>query len=186
MFKVDSKEDNGFVYVDWHMKQSRHSITVSQDNYIKKVVFESQCEPHVEMTFYMQSKESYVKKFINNCTRVIETNNERACFDASESVGELVYDRNPIQNCYNIPRKAQIEMCKTDVHRYCEKFYNVSPFSVKKQVCHFEQKKICELEMKTRPKKNKKYSYIKNCKEQPREIRNQCEKKKSIQTLCGT
>merc|ERR1719508_584867 len=30
--------------------------------------------------------------------------------------------------------------------------------------------KICELEMKTRPKKAKKYSYTKDCKEQPREI----------------
>merc|ERR1712096_556356 len=43
---------------------------------------------------------------------------------------------------------------------------------------------ICELEMKTRPKKAKKYSYTKDCKEQPREICDQCEKK-SIQPLCG-
>merc|ERR1712179_598439 len=45
--------------------------------------------------------------------------------------------------------------------------------------------KICELEMKTRPKKAKKYSYTKDCKEQPREICGQCEKK-SIQPLCDT
>ena len=37
MFTVGSKEDTDFVYVGWHMKQSRHGITVSQDNYIKKV-----------------------------------------------------------------------------------------------------------------------------------------------------
>merc|ERR1712096_238683 len=37
--------------------------------------------------------------------------------------------------------------------------------------------------MKTRPKKAKKYSYTKDCKEQPREICDQCEKK-SIQPLC--
>merc|ERR1719466_653844 len=49
---------------------------------------------------------------------------------------------------------------------------------VEKQNCHFEPKKICELEMKTRPKKAKKYSYTKDCKEQPREICDQCEKKK--------
>merc|ERR1712105_215661 len=48
-----------------------------------------------------------------------------------------------------------------------------------------EPKKICELEMKTRPKKAKKYSYTKDCKEQPREICDQCEKK-SIQPLCDT
>ena len=98
----------------------------------------------------------------------------------------MVYDRRPIQSCYNIPRKTQAEVCNTDAHRYCEKLCNISLFLVKKQDCHFEQKKICEIEMKTSPKKTKKYSYIKNCKEQPREIRDQYEKKKSIQPLCGT
>ena len=39
--------------------------------------------------------------------------------------------------------------------------------------------------MKTHPKKAKKYSYIKDCKEQPREICDQCEKK-SIQPPCNT
>ena len=71
-------------------------------------------------------------------------------------------------------------MCKTDVHRYCEKFSNIFPFPVEEQNCHFEPKKICELQQKTRPKKAKKYSYTKDCKEQPREICDQCEKK-SIQ-----
>ena len=70
-----------------------------------------------------------------------------------------------------------MEVCKTDVHRYCEKFSNIFPFPVEEQNCHFEPKKICELEMKTRPKKAKKYSYTKDCKEQPREICDQCEKK---------
>ena len=36
--------------------------------------------------------------------------------------------------------------------------------------------------MKTRPKKTKKDSYIKDCKEQPREICDQCD----IQPLCNT
>merc|ERR1712112_294767 len=43
---------------------------------------------------------------------------------------------------------------------------NIFPFPVEEQNCHFEPKKICELEMKTRPKKAKKYSYTKDCKEQ--------------------
>merc|ERR1712036_150446 len=34
------------------------------------------------------------------------------------------------------------------------------------QNCYIEPKKICELEMKTRPKKAKKYSYTKDCKDQ--------------------
>lgn len=74
-------------------------------------------------------------------------------------------------------------MCKTDVHRYCEKFSNIFPFPVEEQNCHFEPKKICELEMKVRPKKAKKYSYTKDCKEQPREICDQCEKR-TIQPEC--
>ena len=36
---------------------------------------------------------------------------------------------------------------------------------------------ICELEMKTCHKKAKKYSYAKDCEEQPREIFDQCKKK---------
>merc|ERR1712096_500651 len=58
-----------------------------------------------------------------------------------------VCTRTPKQDCYNIPRKIQVEVCKTDVHRYCEKFSNIFPFPVEKQNCHFEPKKICELEM---------------------------------------
>ena len=37
--------------------------------------------------------------------------------------------------------------------------------------------------MKTRPKKAKKYSYTKDCKEQPREICDQCEKK-TLESEC--
>ena len=89
------------------------------------------------------------------------------------------------KSCYNIPRKTQEEVCRADVHRNCEKFSNIFTFPVKEQSYNFEPKKIYELEMKTRPKKTKKYSYTKDCKEQPREIRDQCEKK-SIQPLCDT
>ena len=39
--------------------------------------------------------------------------------------------------------------------------------------------------MKTRPKKAKKYSYTKDCKEQPREICDQCEKK-TLRPDCET
>ena len=70
-----------------------------------------------------------------------------------------------------------MEVCKTDVHRYCEKFSNIFPFLVEERNCYFEPKRICELEMKTRPKKAKKYRYTKDCKDQPREICNQCNKK---------
>ena len=41
--------------------------------------------------------------------------------------------KQPTQDCCKPPRKAQTEVCKFDVHRYCEKFSNISPFPVKKQ-----------------------------------------------------
>ena len=59
---------------------------------------------------------------------------------------------------------------------------NSSTLSVRKQIYRSEPKMINELEMKTRPKKNKKDGYIKDCKEQPREICNQWD----IQLLCNT
>merc|ERR1712096_306989 len=40
------------------------------------------------------------------------------------SVSASMCTRTPKQDCYNIPRKIQVEVCKTDVHRYCEKFSN--------------------------------------------------------------
>merc|ERR1739845_138464 len=94
------------------------------------------------------------EKVINDvtCTNSVEFNCKRDKSTKNDGYGPkgVVCDRKPTQSCYNIPRKIQVEVCKTDVHRYCKKF--------------------CELEMKTRPKKAKKYSYTKDCKEQPREI----------------
>merc|ERR1712243_313956 len=56
----------------------------------------------------------------------------------------VVCSRKPTQNCYNNPRKIQVEVCKTDVHRYCEKFSNIFPFPVEEQNCHFEPREICD------------------------------------------
>merc|ERR1712142_1038317 len=127
------------------------------------------------------------EKIINDvtCTNSVEFNCKRDKSTKNDGYGPkgVVCERKPTQDCYNIPRKVQVEVCKTDVHRYCEKFSNIFPFPVEEQNCHFEPKKICELEMKTRPKKAKKYSYTKDCKEQPREICDQCEKK-SLRPVC--
>jgi len=127
------------------------------------------------------------EKTINDvtCTNTVEFDCRRVKSTKNDGYGqkEVQCTRKPKQDCYNIPRKVQVEVCKTDVHRYCEKFANIFPFPVEEQNCHFEPKKICELEMKVRPKKAKKYSYTKDCKEQPREICDQCEKK-TIQPVC--
>merc|ERR1719188_1149128 len=99
------------------------------------------------------------EKIINDvtCTNSVEFNCKRDKSTKNDGYGPkgVVCERKPTQNCYNIPRKIQVEVCKTDVHRYCEKFSNIFPFPVEEQNCHFEPKKICELEMKTRPKKGK-------------------------------
>ena len=62
------------------------------------------------------------------------------------------------------------------MRRYCQKFSNIFPFPVEEQNCCFEPKKISKIKMKTRPKKAKKYSHTKDCKEQPREVCDQYEK----------
>ena len=95
----------------------------------------------------------------------------------------MICSRKPTQDCYCIPRKNQVDVCKTDVHKCCEKFSNSLPFPDEEQNSHFEPKKVSELEMKTSPKKAKKYNYTKDCKEQPKEIREQCEKK-SLMPVC--
>jgi len=93
---------------------------------------------------------------------------------------EVVCERIPKKDCHEIERKIQVEVCKTNVTRFCDKFTNVFPFTTKEQKCHFEPKKICQLDMKTRPKKAKKYSYEKKCKEEPRQICDKVEKKAMV------
>ena len=55
--------------------------------------------------------------------------------------GMNITTKQPTQICYNIQRKAQAEVCKTDVDRYWGKFSNIFPFSVRKQNCHSKLKK---------------------------------------------
>merc|ERR1712096_360978 len=154
---------------------------VNKDPYchkVEKVIFENKCDTTYDID--TTTKDDYQccnvetpncymeEKTINDvtCTNTVEFNCNREKTTKNDGYGqkEVVCTRTPKQDCYNIPRKIQVEVCKTDVHRYCEKFSNIFPFPVEKQNCHFEPKKICELEMKTRPKKAKKYSYTKDCK----------------------
>ena len=89
-----------------------------------------------------------------------------------------------IETVYNTQNKEfcvsrLVNNCKTDAHRYCKKFSNTFPFQNEKQNYQFKPEKRCQLEMKTCPKKAKKYSYTKDCKKQHREIRDHCKKKSS-------
>ena len=76
------------------------------------------------------------------------------------------------------------ERCQTDTHKYCEKLTNTIPVPYEQQNCHFEPKKICETQDRTRIKKGKKYSYRTHCDEVPREVCDQISKK-VIEPVCS-
>jgi len=96
---------------------------------------------------------------------------------------EKVCRKKPVERCYDIPRTIRSEECKPHVYKWCEKFTNPFPHPVERQNCHFEPKKICEIETKNRPKKAKNFHYHKNCQKVPREVCDQSERK-TVEPLC--
>jgi len=96
---------------------------------------------------------------------------------------EVVCARFPKKECYDVPRKVLVEVCDRDVYDYCEKFTNTVPLPIEGQNCHFEPRKICEVEEKSRPKQAKMYSYTKDCKKVDRTVCSQVERK-VIQPVC--
>jgi len=89
-------------------------------------------------------------------------------------------EKVPTKKCYDTPRKVRQEICQPQESRFCEKFTNEFPMPVQKQNCHTEPMKRCELEVRSRPKKAKKYVYHKNCKPVTRKVCDTCEKKTLI------
>ena len=69
------------------------------------------------------------EKDINNvtCTNSIEFKRDKSIKNDGYSPKDVVCSKKLTQNFYNIPRKIQVDACKTDVHRYCEKFSNILP-----------------------------------------------------------
>ena len=53
---------------------------------------------------------------------------------------------------------------------FCQKSTNTLPRPVAKQNCHFEPKKVDEMQRRTREHKAKRYSYSQDCKAVPREV----------------
>eukprot|EP00092_Neocalanus_flemingeri_P023055 GFUD01024990.1.p1 GENE.GFUD01024990.1~~GFUD01024990.1.p1 ORF type:complete len:406 (-),score=110.48 GFUD01024990.1:25-1242(-) len=104
--------------------------------------------------------------------------------DWAEALGSVVCERRPTQECYNVPRMINSERCVNDTHRYCEKFTNLVPAPYEQQNCHFERKKICEIQDRNRIRKGRKYSYRTDCQEVPREVCDSLERKE-IQPVCS-
>ena len=77
------------------------------------------------------------------------------------------------------------EHCQPTTQRFCQKFTNSFPQPVEKQNCHFEPKKVCEIQRRTREQKAKRYSYSQDCNVVPREVCDQKEKK-SVVPACTT
>jgi len=88
---------------------------------------------------------------------------------------ETVCRKTPKNPCYETPRNVRKEICEQQVQRYCQKFTNPTPQPVERQNCHFEPKKVCQLEARTRNRKAKRYTYTPDCKPVPREICDQTE-----------
>merc|ERR1711872_475501 len=84
------------------------------------------------------------EKIINDvtCTNSVEFNCKRDKSTKNDGYGPkgVVCERKPTQICYNIPRKIQVEVCKTDVHRYCEKILQHFPFPCRRTELSFRTK----------------------------------------------
>ena len=117
--------------------------------------FTTMCEKHIP-SLVENAKQKGGQIYSGNSET--ERHENTVGYDQDGRLGRNIVVKQPTQNGYNLLRKAQAEACKTDMHRYCEKFANSFPFPVKEQECHVEPKKICEFEMKTRTKKTKKDS----------------------------
>merc|ERR1739849_49807 len=137
----------------------------------------------VENIQYEMVDETYT---VQRCTRVTD----RVCdtvYDldvtTKDDKGAVKCEKVPKKKCYDTPRKVREETCKPVHSRFCEKFTNEFPVPQQKQNCHTEPMKRCELEVRSRPKKAKKYVYHKDCKPVTRKVCDTCEKK-TLSPVC--
>ncbi len=88
--------------------------------------------------------------------------------------------------CYTTPRQATTQTCTRQDERICEKLSARMPVTQERQVCHNEEKKVCELEQKTQPKQIKKYVYTKQCREVPKMVCENADVKKLVPSCVPT
>merc|ERR1711990_1060344 len=90
-------------------------------------------------------------------------------------------EKIPRRRCYETPRQqVRTEVCQPDHSRFCQKVTNEHPEPEQRQNCHFEPKKVCELQRRTRNNKAKRYSYSQDCRPVARNICETCEVKEVV------
>jgi len=257
---VDLNYDHGKVVNDYGREAPRCTM-------VDKVEYKDVCEPYMEKICVTQNKEQCHEVPFKNCTGIIETKQDRRCFDVTELVcgrkeevqfdtlvaefsvqlctvmkerlcdttfviGQTTRDdfqctdlettvcmdkmatiqdvtckdtfdfdcqkkkaadlgmegygmfttceKIPRKRCYETPRQVRTEVCQPEKSRFCQKLTNVHPEPEQRQNCHFEPKKVCELQKRTRNKKAKRYSYSQDCKPVARNICETCEVKEVV------
>jgi len=252
--------DHGKVVNDYSREQPRCTM-------VDKVEYKDVCEPYTERVCVTQPEEECKPVPFRNCTGVIETKQDRRCFDVTELIcglkEEVQFDtiveefqvqlctvmkerlcdtsyvitqnsrddfqctdlettvcqdkmatimdvtckdtfdfdckkkkaaelgmegygmftsceKIPRRRCYETPRQVRTEVCQPDHSRFCQKVTNEHPEPEQRQNCHFEPKKVCELQRRTRNKKAKRYSYSQDCRPVARNICETCEVKEVV------
>jgi len=123
------------------------------------------------------------EKIVKDRTCVFGIDFECGKHKDKDGKGAVKCEKVPTKKCYDTPRKVREEICKPQHSRFCEKFTNEFPVPEQKQNCHTEPMKRCELEVRSRPKKAKKYVYHKDCKPVSRKVCDTCEKK-TLSPVC--
>merc|ERR1712055_79539 len=123
------------------------------------------------------------EKIVKDRTCIFSVDFDCGKYKPKDGKGAVGCQKTSTKKCYDTPRKVSEQLCKPRVSKYCEKFTNEFPYPVEKQNCHNEAMKKCELEVRTRPKKAKQYTYTKECKPVVRQVCEDAEKKK-LRPVC--
>ena len=86
-----------------------------------KVEFEKVCEPFKKRTCYTENSETCAPVEYKNCTGVVETKAERACFNVSE----IFCDLHESIHLEHIEETYQLMHCFVAVDRVCDTVYRI-------------------------------------------------------------
>merc|ERR1712201_43756 len=111
---------------------------------VEKVVFKNQCEDYTETTCWTQNREECQPKPYKNCTGVIETDIERACFD----VNELVCDLVEAIHYETLEETYQVQRCFTGKDRVCDTTYKIDMTTKDDYQCTNVETPNCYMEEK--------------------------------------